>query len=225
MWRSTSSSKRRRLNSPVSASWSAMWRRRSSAAAARRPAARVGHVDAGPDEVGHRPSGPVSAVVDHSISRSSPSRVRQWNSARTGDSPASAPRCRLGDGALRVRDQVEHRSRPAHSAACTRAAARRPGSTARAGPRSPATTISEAAARAPHRAAAGPQRPGSCHAQWVPPIAPIAQVGESHSPVRHTFPHGPASARRAARGGRRARASARARSGSGRRAAPARTRR
>ena len=38
------------------------------------------------------PSGPVSAVVDHSISRSSPSRVRQWNSARTGDSPARSAR-------------------------------------------------------------------------------------------------------------------------------------
>ena len=34
------------------------------------------------------PSASVRAVFDHSISRSSPSRVRQWNSIRTGDSPA-----------------------------------------------------------------------------------------------------------------------------------------
>ena len=68
-----------------------MWRRRSSTAArsAAHWRASVTSMPV-PTTCVTEPSAPVSAVFDHSISRSPPSRVRQWNSVRTGDSPEAS---------------------------------------------------------------------------------------------------------------------------------------
>ena len=66
-----------------------MWRRRSSTAARSAAHSRASVTSMPvPTTCVTAPSASVSTVFDHSISRSSPVRVRQWNSVRTGDSPA-----------------------------------------------------------------------------------------------------------------------------------------
>ena len=86
-----------------------MWRRRSSTAARSAAHSRVSVTSMPvPTTWVTAPSASVSAVFDHSISRSSPSRVRQWNSDPHGRlAGLERLECRNDDGALLARHQVE----------------------------------------------------------------------------------------------------------------------
>ena len=135
------------------------------------------------------PSGPVSAVVDHWISLSSPSRVRQWNSARTGDSPARSARMPASAHVPLVgRHQVEQRVRRLELGRAVAeqllAGAVPPDEPAAGRPR---RRSARRPRRAPHREARCARRRGSYGALRGPPRNPYCPIHPDRMPVRQTF--------------------------------------
>ena len=224
MWRSSSCSKRRRLNRPVRASCSAMWRSRASAAVrSRLELARVGHVDPGADHVrdlavrpGQRGGGPLDqpqvAVARAPVELGAHGRL----------AGAQRSHAVLGDVPLVGRDQVEQRVRRLQLGGAV-AEQRLAGAVP---PDEPAVErrrrrSARRPRRAPHRGARCPQTRGSYRAGGHHRATRIARHKRFACRVRQTFsPHGPEAARRPPRRDRASRPSAPARSGSGRRAAP-----
>ena len=203
MWRSSSCSKRRRLNRPVSG----VVLRHVAQPRLRRCAlglelARVGHVDPGSDHVrdlavraGQRGGGPVDqpqvavarAPVELGAHGRPPARSARMPSSAMCRSPAGI-RSSSALGRLQLGGGV------------ARAAPRTRDSTGRAGRGRRPRRSGTRRRRAPHRGARCPQTRGSCRAERGPPRNPYCPTHAFHMRVRQTFsPHGPEAARRSPR--------------------------